>query len=327
MRYRTLGNTGLELSVVGLGAWAIGGAGYAFGWGPQDDKDSIATIHAALDGGVNWIDTAPVYGLGHSEEIVGRAIAQTSTRPIISSKCGLVWKPGTSKVRNELSAESVRAECEASLKRVGLETIDIYHIHWPIPDERIEEAWEAIAGLIHAGKIRFGAVSNFSRSQLERVESIHPVSALQPPYSMLERSIENEQLPYCRERGIGVLSYSPMQNGLLSGKVTPEWVASLPKSDWRKRNRQFNSPVLEANLELVTRLAAIARESGAGPAQLAIAWVLRNPAITAAIVGARRPDQIIETVHAADLELDDDTVRRIAELIAERDAVVETAEG
>ncbi len=319
MQYRQLGVTGLEVSTVGLGAWAIGGPGYAFGWGPQDDKDSLDTIYAALDAGINWIDTAPVYGLGHSEEIVGRALAERRAEPIISTKCGLVWEPGSSKVRNELSARSVEAECEASLRRLKVETIDIYHIHWPIPEEQIEEAWEAIGRLIQAGKVRFGAVSNFSREQLERCGRIHPVSVLQPPYSMLERGIEQEVLPYCFEQKIGVWAYSPLQNGLLTGKVTPEWVAALPKSDWRQRSSQFRSPVLEANLELVEGLREVAAELNASPAQIAIAWVLHNPAIGAAIVGARKSQQISETAPASDIELPDKIMQRLSGLIEERD--------
>lgn len=322
MQYRVLGATGLELSAVGLGAWAIGGPGYAFGWGPQQDNDSIETIHAALDAGINWIDTAPVYGLGHSEIVVGKALAEVSARPMISSKCGLVWQPGTSRVRNELTAASVTTECEESLRRLKVDCIDIYHIHWPVPAERIEEAWEAIGRLIDAGKVRLGAVSNFSRSQLEQVQAIRPVSVLQPPYSMLERSVEQEHLPYCVEHGIGVLSYSPLQNGLLTGKVTSDWVAALPKSDWRKRNSEFNSPRLEANLDLVTALQNEAEQLTATVGQLAIAWVLQNPAVSAAIVGARKPEQIRETAQAADTTFPGDLMHRVSELIAARDARV-----
>ncbi len=318
MRTRQLGNSDIELTTIGLGAWAIGGAGYAFGWGNQDDTDSIQTIHTALDLGINWIDTAPVYGLGHSEEIVGKAIRGVGERPYISTKCGLVWPAGGKKVSHDLSAASVKRECEASLKRLGIDSIDLYNIHWPIPDERIEEAWAAIADLIQAGKVRYGGVSNFSVSQARRVAAIHPVTSQQPPYSMLVRGIEADVLPYCREKNTGVVVYSPMQNGLLTGKMTHERIAALPKDDWRRRNEHFQEPQLKANLELVKELSNLAEELGQTPARIAIAWVLASEGVSSAIVGARRPDQVEENAAAADLVLNDATKARIAELLRQR---------
>lgn len=323
MRTRQLGNSDIELTTIGLGTWAIGGAGYAFGWGSQDDTDSIQTIHTALDLGINWIDTAPVYGLGHSETIVGKAIRGVGERPYISTKCGLVWPAGGKKVSHDLSAAGVKRECEASLKRLGIEVIDIYNIHWPIPDERIEEAWAAIADLIHEGKVRFGGVSNFSVDQSRRVGAIHPVTSEQPPYSMLVRGIEHDLLPYCREKNIGVVGYSPMQNGLLTGKMTPERIEALPKDDWRRRNEHFQEPQLTANLVLVRELSKIAEELGQSPARLAIAWAVAREGVTSAIVGARRPEQIEENAAAADLILGESTQERIAELLRNRAESIE----
>lgn len=319
MRTRQLGNSDIELTTIGLGAWAIGGSGYAFGWGPQNDTDSIQTIHTALDLGINWVDTAPVYGLGHSEEIVGKAIRGVGERPYISTKCGLVWPADGKRVSHDLSATSVKRECEASLKRLGIEVIDIYTIHWPTPDERIEEAWAAIADLIQAGKVRYGGVSNFSVEQARRVASIHSVTSLQPPYSMLVRDIEHDVLPYCREKKIGVVVYSPMQNGLLTGKMTPARIDALPKKDWRRRNEHFQEPELTPNLELVYGLSLIAEELGRTPAQIAIAWAVAGNGVTSAIVGARRPEQIEENAAASDLQLSEATIERIEELLRRRD--------
>jgi aryl-alcohol dehydrogenase-like predicted oxidoreductase len=260
MQTRKLGYSDLHLTTVGLGTWAMGGGGWAFGWGPQDDAESIAAIRRALDSGINWIDTAAVYGLGHSEEIVGRALTGLRDKVIIATKCGLVWgrstvapQAGSTTPYGRLKAESVRREAEASLRRLNVEAIDLYQIHWPNPDRDIEEAWGVIADLIREGKVRYGGVSNFSVAQLKRVQAIHPVASLQPPYSMLRRGIEKDLLAYCATNDIGVIVYSPMQAGLLTGKFTPERVASLPDDDWRKGDHYFREPELSANLALVER--------------------------------------------------------------------------
>jgi len=335
MQTRKLGYSDLHLTTVGLGTWAIGGGGWAYGWGPQDDSESIAAIRRALDLGINWIDTAAVYGLGHSEEIVGQAIPSTGSgrRPstdsghragrrdevIIATKCGLVWDEGSTTPYGRLKAESVRREAEASLRRLELEVIDLYQIHWPNPDEDIEEAWRVIADLIREGKVRYGGVSNFSVEQLKRVQAIHPVASLQPPYSMLRRGIEEELLAYCAANDIGVIVYSPMQAGLLTGTFTKERVANLPDEDWRKGSSAFREPELSANLALVEKLRPIAERNGRTVAQLAIAWVLRRPEVTAAIVGARRPSQIEETAPAGDWMLSEEDVAEIDALLVERE--------
>ncbi len=322
MHTRKLGYTDLELTTVGLGTWAIGGP-WDFGWGPQDDEESVSTIHRALDLGINWIDTAPAYGLGHSEEIVGRVIAARRGRPIIATKCGRVWDdPSAGRVKGRLSAKSVRAEAEASLRRLGVDVIDLYQIHWPDPDHQIEEAWEEIARLVDEGKVRYAGVSNFTVAQIRRVQQIHPVASLQPPYSMIRREVENELLDYCLQNDIGVIPYSPMQAGLLTGKFTRESVRSLPVDDWRRRSAHFNEPELSANLDLVERLRPIATGAGRGLAELAIAWVLRHPAVTAAIVGARRPSQIEVTALAAAWTLTAGEIDGIEELLTRREAGV-----
>jgi len=318
MRTRRLGYTDLHLTTIGLGTWAIGGP-WQHGWGPQDDTESIAAIQTALDVGINWIDTAPAYGLGHSEEIVGRAIAGRRDEVIVATKCGLVWEEGNTWVDNQLSAGSIESECEASLRRLNVDVIDLYQIHWPLPDEGIEEAWTTIAKLVQDGKVRYGGVSNFSRAQLERVRPIHPAASLQPPYSMLERAVEEELLAYCEANATGVVAYSPMQAGLLTGKYTPKRVAALPDDDWRNRSRHFQEPELGHNLELVEGLRPIAERSGRTLAQLSIAWVLRRPELTAAIVGARRPAQIMETAQAGDWELSAEDITEIDGLLALRD--------
>ena len=317
MQYRSLGWTELELSRIGLGTWAIGGQGWEDAWGPQDDDVSIRTIHAALDCGINWIDTAPVYGLGHSEEVVGRAIAGLHQRPIIATKCGLRWD-ADGRIYGELNSASVINEAEASLRRLNVDTIDLYQIHWPDPPGAIEEAWAAIRRLIDTGKVRYGGVSNFSPSQMRSVKDNHPIASLQPPYSMLRREVEEEILGFCADHKIGVIPYSPMQKGLLTGKVTPEWINSLPQDDNRRQDVQFQSPELVANIALGNGLAQLAEETGHTAAQLAIAWVLRRPEVTAAIVGARRPDQISETAIAGSWSPSQDTFERIDALLAAR---------
>jgi len=319
MRTRKLGYTDLHLTTVGLGTWAIGGS-WQWGWGSQDDAESIAAIRHALDLGVNWIDTAPAYGLGHSEEIVGRAIAGRRDEILIATKCGMVWDEGSTSAYRQLNAESVRAECEASLGRLNVEVIDLYQIHWPTTDEDIEEAWATIADLVQEGKIRYAGVSNFSVAQLQRLQPIHPVASLQPPYSMIARGVEEELLAYCAANDIGLIVYSPMQTGLLTGKYTRERIASLPEDDWRKHfSDHFQEPALSANLELVEALRPIAQRQGRTVAQLAVAWVLHRPEVTAAIVGARRPSQIEQTAPAGDWVLSAEDIAEIDGLLAKRE--------
>jgi len=317
VRIRKLGWTDLNLSTIGLGTWAIGGGKWKFSWGPQDDRESISTIRRALELGINWIDTAAVYGLGHSEEIVGKAIRGLRDRPIIATKCERVWdKDGN--IFGRLKKESIRSEVEASLKRLKIEVIDLYQIHWPEPDKDIEEAWTTLGNLIKEGKIRYAGVSNFNIEQLKRVQPIHPVASLQPPYSMLERGIEDKTLQYCSENNIGVIVYSPMQKGLLTGKFTRERVRNLPEDDHRRRDPRFQEPELSANLKLVEDLRSIAEKGGRTLAQLAIAWVLRRPEVTAAIVGARRTSQIEETVVAGDWVLSKEDIAVIKTLLDRR---------
>lgn len=324
MKLKKLGWTDLELSRIGLGTWAIGGGDWEFAWGPQDDERSIATIHKALDLGINWIDTAAVYGFGHSEEVVGQAIAGMSERPYIATKCSMLWDEN-GEIMRSLHRESILAEAERSLQRLGVEVIDLYQIHWPQPAEDIEEGWRAIEELIEAGKIRYGGVSNFNVPQMQRAQSIHPIASLQPPYSMLKREVEQEILPFCQEHDIGVIPYSPMQKGLLTGKVNADWVQSLPADDHRKRDPMFNEPQLSINLALVDELEQIAAEAGRTLPQLAIAWALRRPEISAAIVGARKPEQIAETAGAADWVLSAAEIERIEQRLQQRKAKLAVA--
>ncbi len=295
METRTLGRRGPALSVIGFGAWAIGGGDWAFSWGPQDDAESIAAIRRALDLGVTWIDTAAVYGLGHSEEVVGRAIAGLRPRPFVATKCGLVWD-GRGNIRNDLRPASIRREVEASLRRLGVDAIDLYQCHWPDPATPVEESWQAMAALRDEGKVRYIGVSNFDVPLLRRCLAVRHVDSLQPPYSLLRREVERELLPFCAEHGIGVVAYSPMESGLLTGRFDP---ARLAPDDWRRRHPAFAPPLLERNRAFVERLGALAARRGKTAGQLAIAWVLRQPAVTSAIVGARRPDQVDENVGGA----------------------------
>ncbi len=300
MNTRQLGKTDLHLSVVGLGAWAMGGGGWKFSWGNQDDADSVATIRRALDLGVNWIDTAPVYGTGHSEEVVGEALKGLSKRPIIATKCGRRWDE-TRTPFAKIKRASVLEELDDSLGRLGVECIDLYQMHWPQPEEDIEEGWGAMAEAVKAGKARHIGVCNYNVAQLKRILPIHPVASLQPPYSMLVRGVEDELLPFCASHGIGLVAYSPMQKGILTDKFTREWVNGLAEDDHRSQyDPRFQEPELSKNLALVERLKPIARASGHSVAQLALAWVLRRPEVTSAIVGARKPAQIEETVGAGD---------------------------
>ena len=317
MQKRKLGFTDMEFTTVGLGTWAIGGP-WQFGWGPQDDDDSIATIQKALDLGINWIDTAPAYGLGHSEEIVGKAIKDRRDGVIVATKCGLVWNdPASGRVFNRLTAESVRQEVEDSLRRLNIETIDLFQIHWPNPDPEIEEAWGAIADMIKEGKIRYGGVSNFNVEQIKRVQAIHPVASLQPPYSMFVRGVEDELLGFCQANDIGVIPYGTMYYGFLTGKFTKQSAADLPEGDHRLSSPEFNEPNLSVNLEFVEKLRPIAERNGKSLAHLAIAWVLRRPEISAAIVGARRPSQIEETVRVDGWQLSAEDIAEIDALLAE----------
>jgi aryl-alcohol dehydrogenase-like predicted oxidoreductase len=319
MQKRRLGWTDLEFTVIGFGSWAMGGGGWKFSWGPQDDQESIEAIKRAVDLGVNWIDTAAIYGLGHSEEVVGKALKEISPRPFIATKCGLVWDEAKN-ISNRLKRESVRREAEASLRRLGVDVIDLYQIHWPYPDEDIEEGWAEMSRLVEEGKVRYIGVSNFNVSQMERIKKIHPIASLQPPYSMLKRGIEAEILPYCAANNIGVIVYSPMQKGLLTGAVTRERVAQFAPDDHRRNDPQFQEPELSINLELVEKLREIAARYGKTPAQLAVAWVLRRPEVTSAIVGIRRPSQIEEIVPPADFDISQEDLELIEKLLAEREA-------
>lgn len=322
MQTRKLGFSELKLTTIGFGAWAIGGGNWDWGWGPQDDAESISTIHRALDLGINWIDTAAAYGLGHSEEIVAIALKGRREQVFLATKCSLVWDtPQDYKVYNRLKAWSVRQECENSLRRLNTEVIDLYQIHWPNPDADIEEGWAEIARLIQEGKVRYAGVSNFSVQQMRRAQAIHPIASLQPEYSMLAREPENELLAYCAENHIGVIAYSPMASGLLTGKYNRQKVAALPPTDWRvTKNEYFREPSLTLNLEMVESLRSIAERNNRSLGELAVAWVLRRPEVTAAIVGARRPDQIAETALAGDWALSDDEQLAIDRILEGRQA-------
>lgn len=302
MDTRRLGDSDLYITPVGFGAWAIGGGGWEFGWGSQDDQESISAIREALDAGINWIDTAAVYGLGHSEETVARALEGVRERPYVFTKCSMVWNE-RGEISHSLRADSIRRECEASLRRLKVDAIDLYQIHWPDPYADIEEGWMAMASLKKEGKVRNIGVSNFSVSQMRRAQAIAPITSLQPRYSLLHRDIEDQILPFVAREGIGVIAYSPMASGLLTGAMTRERIAGLPEDDWRKRHADFREPQLSRNLELVSLLQTIGKHHGRTPGEVAVAWVLHNRAVTAAIVGARRPDQVRGLSGAADLRL------------------------
>ncbi|HUE02616.1 MAG TPA: aldo/keto reductase [Bryobacteraceae bacterium] len=310
MQTKKLGNSDLHITPIGIGAWAMGGGGWAFAWGPQDDHESTAAIHRALDAGINWIDTAAVYGLGHSEELVGRALRGRSPRPFVFTKCARVWNERR-EIGKSLKADSIRREVEASLRRLQLNIIDLYQIHWPEPEEDIEEGWATMAQLQRAGKVRWIGVSNFNADQLRRAQAIAPVTSLQPPYSMLAREIEDQVLPFTQQHGIGVLVYSPMKSGLLSGAMTRERIAAMPEDDWRRRTPHFQEPRLTRNLELAELLRGIGQRHGRTPGEVAIAWTLRHPAVTAAIVGMRSAQQVEGVIGAAEFRLSEEELREI----------------
>jgi len=320
MRTRRLGNSDLDITVIGFGAWAIGGGDWLFGWGPQDDADSVATIRRAIDLGINWVDTAAVYGLGHSEQVVGRALAEipAGQRPYVFTKSSLVWNQAR-EVSHSLRADSIRREVEGSLQRLGVDVIDLYQIHWPRwgsspagwDPGSIEEGWQAMADLQNAGKVRYVGASNFTLDDLTAANAIAPVTSVQPPYSLLRRDIEVDLLPWCLQHGTGVIVYSPMQSGLLTGTMTRERLAALPDNDWRRRGKFFQEPYLTQALALVARLKTVGARHGRSPGEVAIAWTLRHPAVTGAIVGARRADQLDGIVGAAALELSDADVAEL----------------
>ena len=314
MSKRTLGNSDLQITPVGFGAWAIGGTGYEFAWGPQDDQDSIAAIHRALQLGVNWIDTAPVYGTGHSEEVVARALESwKGPRPYVFTKCVLRWDD-QGKVHQDFSAASIRQECEDSLRRLEVETIDLYQMHWPPSDddrEKLAEAWNTMADLKRAGKVRWIGVSNFKAEQLQFAAKMAPITSLQPPYSLIRRGIEESVLPECEKLGIGAIVYAPMASGLLTGAMTRERAAALPADDFRSRNPEFREPKLSKNIELVERLRKVGERHGVLPGAVAIAWTLRNPVVTGAIVGSRNAKQAEGVMRAGELRLSPDEIREI----------------
>jgi aryl-alcohol dehydrogenase-like predicted oxidoreductase len=305
MRTTELGSTGMKITRVGFGAWAVGGGGFEWSWGAQEDEDSIAAIHYALELGVNWIDTAAQYGFGHSEQVVGRAIAGLAERPFIFTKGGQPEGPGGATL-HDLTRDGLRSELEGSLARLGLDAVDLYQIHWPIPDEQIEEGWAALVELRDEGLTRHIGVSNFSVEQLGRAQQIAPVETLQPPYSLIAQDVHEEILPFAEREGIGVIVYSPMGSGLLTGAMSRERIDGLPEDDWRKRAPPFREPELSENLALAERLREVGERHGTTPGAVAVAWTLRNPAVDAAIVGFRRPDQVDPIVVAADLQLSDE---------------------
>jgi aryl-alcohol dehydrogenase-like predicted oxidoreductase len=314
MEKKTLGNSDMRLTPIGFGAWAIGGGDWQFAWGPQDDNDSIAAIHKALDLGINWIDTAAVYGLGHSEEVVARALKTASQKPYVFTKCGLVWGEKR-EVVNDL--KQVRRECEDSLRRLGVEAIDLYQMHWPKPDEEIEEAWGVMADLRREGKVRWIGVSNFSVSQMERMMKIAPITSNQPPYSMLNRAIEAEVLPFCQKNGVGVINYAPMHSGLLTGAMTKERVTNFPKDDFRRNAKNYQEPLLSRNLAVADFIGEIGKRHGVSAGVIAIAWTLHHPAVTAAIVGGRNAKQVEGVIPAATFRLSEEEFGEIQAYLAE----------
>ena len=311
MQTRKLGNSDLSITPIGFGAWAIGGSGWAFAWGAQDDADSIAAIQEAVDLGVNWIDTAPVYGLGHSEEVVGKALKQLKTKPYVFTKCGRVWDENR-QIGKRLKRASVRQECEDSLRRLGIDVIDLYQMHWPEPDEDIEEGFSEMLALQREGKVRWVGVSNYSVEQMQRVSKLGPITSLQPPYHMLRRDIESAILPHAGANNIGVIGYSPMASGLLSGAMTRERIAAMPDDDWRKsKNQYYQEPGLTRTLQLVELLREIGARHNKSPGEVAIAWTLRRPEVTAAIVGARKPGQVTGIIGAAEWRLTGEELSQI----------------
>ncbi len=315
METRQLGASELRITPIGLGTWAIGGGNWEFGWGSQDDEDSIATIHRAIDMGINWVDTAAVYGLGRSEEVVGRALKGISDRPYIFTKCSMVWDEQR-KVGHSLKKESVKREAEASLRRLQVETIDLYQIHWPDPETEIEEGWAAMAELQREGKVRYIGVSNFNVEQMRRAQKIAPITSLQPPYSLLDREIEAEILPFAQSNHIGVIAYSPMASGLLTGKMSRARIAALPQDDWRRRSEWFNEPQLSRNLELVDTLREIGVRHGRTAGEVAIAWTLRRPEVTGAIVGARQSEQLDGVIGAGIFRLTPEEIAEVEAAVA-----------
>lgn len=305
MKTRQFGNTDMQITPIGLGTWALGGGNWAFGWGEQDDTNSVAAIKRAIDLGINWIDTAPAYGLGHAEEIVAAALKGRVDRPYIFTKCSRVWNQGERTIHGNLKAESIRREVEGSLRRLQVETIDLYQMHWPDPEADIEEGWQTMARLQEEGKVRYIGVSNFNVNQLQRVMAIAPVSSLQPHYSLVNRTVDKEILPFCQQHNIAVIVYSPMQSGLLTGQMTRERIAQMPDDDWRKHDEEFQEPRLSRNLALADKLREIAMLYQRSPAEAAIAWTLHNPAVTGAIVGARHPHQVDTIVGAAEFRLNE----------------------
>jgi aryl-alcohol dehydrogenase-like predicted oxidoreductase len=320
MRTEQLGKTELNITPIGFGSWAVGGGGWQFGWGPQKDSESVAAIRRALDSGMNWIDTAAVYGLGHSEEIVAQAIKGRAARPLIFTKCSMVWdKEGN--IHRDLSAKSIRREVENSLRRLQIDVIDLYQIHWPDPEAEIEEGWATMAELKREGKVRFIGVSNFNVEQMRRIMSIARIDTLQPPYSLIRPEVEREILPFCQEHRIGVIVYSPMMSGLLSGEMTRERVAGFAEDDWRRRDADFQEPLLSRNLQLADLLKRIGQRHGRSAGEAAITWTLRHPAVNGAIVGARNPSQVDGVVGAADFRLSASEINEIEKFRRTHDLV------
>ena len=325
---KKLGNSDLEISPIGLGTWAIGGDG-VFGWGPQDDAKSIAAIRRSVERGINWLDTATIYGMGHSEKVVGQALKDigSADRPLVFTKCGLTWDDDKNVIHN-ITPDSIRAEVEDSLRRLDIDVIDLYQIHWPIfpqggDDSGIEAAWETLADLKEQGKVRAIGVSNYDVGQLQRTQKIAPIASLQPPYSALMRQIEDEILPHCLDTDIGTIAYSPMHNGMLTGTMTRERVEALPEGDWRKQvNPSFREPLLTKSLEFVEVLRGVADRRGRSVAETAIAWTLRHPAVTGAIVGARDADQVDGFIGAMDFRLDEDDLARIEPALPESMTII-----
>ena len=310
MQTRQLGNSDLQITPLGIGAWAMGGAGWAFAWSQQDDDDSISAIHAALDAGMNWIDTAAVYGLGHSEEVVAKALADRSSKPYVFTKCARVWDENR-QIGKRLKADSVRRECEDSLRRLKVDVIDLYQIHWPEPDEDVEEGWATLAKLKEEGKVRWIGVSNFNAEQLCRAQKIAPITSLQPPYSLIRREIEAEVLPFCAVHNVGIIAYSPMGSGMLTGAMSRERVENLPEDDWRRRSPQFQEPLLTRNLKLADKLKEIAARHNRSAGETALAWVLANPVVTGAIVGVRNAEQVNGVIGAMEFRLNPGEIAEI----------------